>query len=132
MRFDLLRRYQRAVQENDADAILELFESDALVFSPLNGASNARAFHSKLFSKSSSSIVRLLNVFESVGRTPAVALHFSYTWILQGGVTLVIDGVTVFEVDEELGKFKSMVLIYDTAQLRRHLTQSQIEDLRVS
>ena len=47
-----------------------------------------------------------------------VAIHVAYTRTVGNGKPATIEGVDVFELTEDLGKFTSVTIIYDIAPVR--------------
>lgn len=124
---ELCRRYQDALAQKDLSAVIELFTPDATVQAPITGTMGIEAFHTHLFTGSSLAIARLKHVFEGIGTPEKTALQFTYTWVFSDGSVEVMDGVSIFEIaDGDNTKFKSLTIVYDPTNLRRHLNDGQI------
>lgn len=126
--YELCRRYQDAINRKDLPGVLSLFVSEAVAKAPISGVLSVKEFHSRIFAHDRHGIARLKNVFDSVGRTKAVALQFDYTYVVRNGQPVAFDCITIFEKDENVKKFKSMTIIYDPTELRRHLKNAEIDD----
>jgi hypothetical protein len=124
---ELCRRYQEALTQRDFPAVLTLFAPDATVQAPITGTMSAEEFHHHLFNGSSMAIARLIHVFEGIGEPRKIALQFSYTWVISDSSVEVMDGVSIFQMDDgDSMKFKSLTIIYDPTNLKRHLNDDQI------
>lgn len=123
------RKYQEYLGRKDMAGILDLFMPNAVIKAPISGTLGVADFHKRLFSYNKEAIVKLLNVFDGVGKTRSIALQFSYIWVLKNGVTVSFDGISVFEFDDALQKIKKLTVLYDPTELREHLRDSQIESV---
>ena len=112
----LCNRYLDALNHNDLETKLQLFEEDARVVSPLYGKMDAKQFYKSLFEDTHRSKTHLIQVYESTSGT--IALHFNYDWTLENESTFSFDCIDVFQMNSEKSKFKNLRIIYDTAPLR--------------
>lgn len=112
----LIKQYLDGLERADTKALLALFSEDAMVYSPLYGALEARVFYPKLMADTTASEISLLDVFTNEENRTAV-VNFLYTWTMANGATTVFDCVDVFAFDEQ-GKIRSVKIIYDTAPTR--------------
>ena len=126
--YELCRKYQEALNRKDFDSIIDLFTANATVKAPLLGEQDARAFHAHVFESGGYAVTRLTNVFDGLHKARSVALQFLYTWTFPGGRTVSVEGVSIFEIDEERRKFKRLTVIYDPTEIRRNLREQQAED----
>lgn len=124
---ELCRQYQEGLLRKDLSAVLDLFVEDATVRAPISGTLGVKEFHMRLFTKSRLAIARLTNVFEGLGKQRTAALQFSYTWILKDGRVMAMDGVSIFEIAEDVYKFKQLTIVYDSASVKKYLKQNDIE-----
>ena len=130
--YELCRKYLDAANRKDLPAVLDLFAPDSTIRAPIQGILDVKEFHVRLFRPQTQAIAKLKNIFDGFGelsKTRSIALQFSYTWILGTGKALTIDGMTVFELDERLKKFKEMLIIYDPTVLRMHLQEVSSDGL---
>lgn len=112
----LLKTYLEGLNTGDAKLIVDLFEPDGIVYSPLYGEMNPKDFYKDLFSDTSQSKTTLIDVFKGKN-TPYVNVYFKYDWTLKDGTIYPFYCVDVFEVSSN-NKFKSLRIIYDTAGVR--------------
>jgi len=127
--FELCRQYQIGLKKASLEEVLPLFAPDAVVVTPLSGTLGVQAFHEKLFRNTRESIVKLHNVFEAMTQTPAVALQLHHTWVLRDGTTIGFDCVSIFDFTAQRDRFTRLTLVYDTAGIRRGLSERQIVEL---
>ncbi|HVL75046.1 MAG TPA: nuclear transport factor 2 family protein [Noviherbaspirillum sp.] len=129
--YEQVRKYREAVLSGNLAAVLELFEPAATVSDPIAGHGSAQEFHTCLFRKRRRAIARLRNVLDGLDKN-VIGLQFSYTWVLDDGNTLTAEGVTLFELAPETGRFTKLTLIYDASDLRRHLPRADFEGLALN
>lgn len=116
--YEQCKRYQAAVSQKDLEAVLSLFAPDGIVEDSQWGTLDAREFHMRLFHERTPAITRLTKVFDGIGKTRSIALQFSCIWISDGGRVLTRDGITVFEIDAQIQKFRKIQIIYDPTAVR--------------
>lgn len=75
-----------------------------------------------LFNDTKHSIIRLQNIFEAINDDRAMALQFNYTWVLKSGKSLNLELMSLFELAPKRNLLSKLTYIYDTAQLRTHLS----------
>ena len=120
--YELCRKYQEALNRKDLESILDLFTVDASVKAPLLGELDVVSFHHRVFESCGYAVTRLTNVFDGLHHARSVALQFMYTWTFPGGRQASVEGMSVFELDEERKKFNRLTVIYDPTEFRRNLT----------
>jgi hypothetical protein len=99
------------------------------VSTPIAGAINAVDYHDQLVRHTKQAIIRLRNVFEGLNGAPSVAMYLHYTWILKTGKVMEFNGVDIDEFMLDRKKFASLTVIYDSAPVRKHLTEERIATL---
>jgi hypothetical protein len=114
----LCTRYHAALEAGNLQAVLALFDPEAVIVSPLYGTVEAGKFYARLFADTCRSVTKLLNIFYAGNDSPSVALHFHYSWKLQRGKTVEFECVDVFELSQDRTRFKKLTIIYDTHPLR--------------
>ena len=129
--YELCRRYQEALNLKDVQAIAELFKPDAAIKAPLSGVMGVVPFHQRLFAHGRHAIAKLENVFDGMTKTRAVALQFTYTWVFGNGRTIVLDGMTIFEIDDVERKFQKVTFIYDPTELLAHIRKEGLAEALV-
>jgi hypothetical protein len=98
----------------------------AVVHAPVSGKQSADQFHAYLFGNTKKTLAKFSAV---VGRraTPCnTTLHFSYTFSVENGQVLVIDGVMRFQIDEKLKKIKRLSTIYNLVEMRAFMAEAGI------
>lgn len=120
----LCKKYLSALNEGNADKVLELFTENATIVSPLYGIMPAKNFYSELLSDTSNSKTTLLNIFETTKDNHSVALHFHYEWTLKSGKLVEFECVDVFNLSSDGNKFQKLTIIYDTAPLREDFNET--------
>lgn len=123
---ELCEKYRDALSTKDLPAIQSLFTQDAIVTAPISGAVSVEQFHAYLFRNTKKALAKFPNVLSSRYKYPSITLQFSYTLSIASGDAIVIDGAAVFEVDETLGKFKGLTVMYDASDLRRFMAEAGI------
>lgn len=114
----IMRRYFDALQAGSYDAVMELFEKDALVYSPLYGRMQADRFYKELLAKTKSSKITLKDVFQNPENRSHAAAHFLYDWTLSDGTPAPFECIDLFEFSER-NLIKSLKIIYDTQHVRQ-------------
>ncbi len=122
---EICRQYLEALNEGNLEKILSLFDSDAVVVSPLYGEMPAAKFYKDLFADTSRSETRLLNIFNSVSGSSDMVLHFHYLWTLKNGKTVEFECVDVLEISSKSNKIKRLKIIYDTAPISDDFHENQ-------
>lgn len=115
---ELCTHYLDALNAGDLEGVLALFTDEAEVVSPLYGVRPVREFFGGLFADTNRSQTRLVNIFEAIGETPAVALQFDYRWTLKNGSVVSFGCVDVFGLAPGGDRFSGLAIHYDTAPLR--------------
>lgn len=119
--YELCRQYQEALSRKDLESILDLFTAGASVKAPLLGELDILTFHDRVFESCGYAVTKLTNVFDGLHHARSVALQFMYTWTFPGGRQVSVEGMSVFELDEERKKFNRLTVIYDPTEFRRNL-----------
>lgn len=117
--YELCRKYHEAVNQKNLAATLKLFAPGATAKAPLSDVVDVEEFHIRLFECSRRGTSKLLDVFEGLRTSGHVAMRFHYSHIL-ATKTIELDGMTVFEYDENSRRFEGLTMIYDPSPLLRH------------
>jgi hypothetical protein len=116
----VIEHYLRSLHEGDTTALIQLFNDDAIVYSPFLGRVEASIFFTQLAKATSQSIISKSDVFMSADNARRAIAYFRYDWRLTDGTTTGFDCVDVFEFseDEDSDKISSLTIIYDTYPIR--------------
>ncbi|MGV7172346.1 hypothetical protein [Xanthomonas axonopodis] len=125
-KYELCQRYIAALNNSDLKGVLALFSRKATVASPLYGVLSAEEFYARLLFDTMRSDIRILNIFDRSKCSKAVALHFEYNWTFKNGTITQFECVDIFNIDNDGEKFRSLMIIYDTAQLRKEFLEFKI------
>jgi len=115
---ELCRSYLAAMENGDLEALLSIFTEDAVATSPISGKQPVRDFYSYVMRITSARSMTLRTIFTGVSDPTRAAIHIAYTRTVGNGKPATIEGVDVFELTEDLSKFTSVSIIYDTAPVR--------------
>lgn len=111
-----MKLYLSCLEKGDYDQLISLFSDSAVVFSPLYGKQDAKAFYKNLFADTIDSKITLLNLFVDEESHKA-AVHFYYEWILKNGVSAPFEVVDIVEFNLQM-QISSLKIIYDSQQTR--------------
>lgn len=111
----IIQQYLAALASGDLELMKGLFRADAIVNSPLYGTMAAEAFYEQLFARTSKSVLRLKDIYNSVTRPSEWIGYFTYEWTLAGGELFTFDVCDLFRIDLERGLIAEVTIIYDTA-----------------
>jgi len=115
---ELCRSYLAAMESGDLEALLSIFTEDATATSPLSGKQPVRDFYSYVMRITSARSMTLRTIFIGASEPTRAAIHIAYTRTVGDGKPATIEGVDVFDLTEDLSKFTSVTIIYDTAPVR--------------
>ncbi len=118
---EIAKKYIEHLENGDEEKVVELFNENGLVDSPLYGIQNADAFYKKLNNDTANSELHLLNIFEDEN-TNSIALYFTYKWTMKNNSQVAFDVVDIIDFDQNL-KIKKLKIIYDTVTARRLLKE---------
>ncbi|MFA6036987.1 MAG: nuclear transport factor 2 family protein [Legionellales bacterium] len=114
---NLIQEYLDCLERADYDKLINLFEPDAIVYSPLYGKKDAKEFYRKLFEDTTQSKIKLINIFTDEVNKSAAA-YFHYDWTLSNNTSAPFDVVDIFELNDTFDKIINLRIIYDTWQTR--------------
>ena len=123
LREEVGKQYFKYLEKGDTDSILDLFQEEGMVQSPIYGTKSAKEFYQELAEDSSSSSLKLNTIFENTF-SKQVALYFTYTWTLKNNNAVNFDVVDIMEFDDN-NRITKLTIIYDAeiarkSVLRRH------------
>ncbi|WP_242155476.1 nuclear transport factor 2 family protein [Aestuariivivens sediminis] len=112
----IAKRYLKYLEEGHITPLMELFEEDGLVESPIYGIKKASEFYSELYNDTSRSTIKLKGIFEE-NDSHRLALYFTYIWTLKNKESVTFDVVDIIEFNTN-NKIKTLKIIYDTVVSR--------------
>lgn len=115
---ETIHAYLSGLELGDAEVIVKLFTTDAVVISPLYGRCEARKFYERLFSDTAESRITCRELFVGMSCPEKAAAHFDYEWRLSNGKQVKFECVDIFEFDLSSGKIRSLAIIYDSRTTR--------------
>ncbi len=123
----LCRDYLAAMESGDLEAVLANFTDEATATSPISGRHSVRDFYAYVMRVTSDRSMKLRTIFVGISDPSRAAVHVSYTRTVGSGKPATIEGVDVFELTEDFGKFAAVTIIYDTAPVRSDFQRLEIE-----
>ncbi|MCK4553053.1 nuclear transport factor 2 family protein [Candidatus Pacearchaeota archaeon] len=122
MKEEIIKKYFENLSNGDYESLIQLFDSEAVVFSPLYGKMLAKDFYKKLLEDSDGkSNVELIKSFVDKDALKGAG-NFRYNWTLKDGTQSSFEGVDLFEFNEN-GKIKQIKIIYDTFGTRENFNK---------
>jgi hypothetical protein len=121
---ELAEVYLTALGAARVEWVLELFEPDGIVYSPLYGPVAASDFYPALFADTSRSVLTLRGVTTgtSAEGTSLVNIWFHFDWQLRSGESAPFDVVDVLELNAN-GLISKLHIVYDTVETRTTFEQ---------
>jgi hypothetical protein len=113
---EIANKYLEYLEKGDIHRIIELFNENGIVDSPLYGIKKARDFYKELNNDTSNSELIPIGIFEREDSND-LALYFSYKWTLKNNQIVNFDVVDIIELDSK-NKIKKLKIIYDTVLAR--------------
>lgn len=114
---NIIRTYAQTLENNDYQAIINLFSKDARIFSFQEGEQSPSAFFQNLFENSSRGKVEIKNVFFDVKNEKIIAAYIYLKVMWNKKDTIEFEAVDIFEFDSE-NKIKELKIILDTYPIR--------------
>jgi hypothetical protein len=111
--------YISLLEAKKTKELLSLFTPDAIIESPVYGATLASKFYDKLFEDTNSSQIVVHGIFEE-SATKRLVVYFNYTWVLANKELVFFDVIDVMDYNEEL-KISKIVIIYDAGKARERI-----------
>jgi ketosteroid isomerase-like protein len=118
-----VRRYLKALEENDVEKAAALFTPDGWVQSPFLGRLPVRTYMAKVASATSSTELTVYDVLVSAEAHMRAVAYYLYDWRLKDGSKVAFECADVFNFDPDSGHIASVVLVYDT-----HLVRPTVEN----
>lgn len=108
----VLHDYLEHLQNGNIEKVIDLFNEDGIVESPIYGVKKAKQFYTELSNDTSNSRLQLKGVFEQKDSNN-YALYFTYIWTIKNGKVVEFDVVDIIEFDDK-NKIINLKIIYDT------------------
>jgi len=113
---ETIKKYFKNLEDGNYVDLMELFDDDAIVFSPLYGKRDARSFYKELIEDSSESKIKVVQIFINKENLSGAG-NFIYKWTIKSGAKSSFEGVDLFKFNKK-GKIKQVKIIYDTKGTR--------------
>ncbi|WKK24317.1 nuclear transport factor 2 family protein [Streptomyces olivoreticuli] len=109
---ELVSAYLAALERADADAVLKLFTSDAVVHSPLYGPQPAAEFYPELFADTNRSLLTLLGVMDGSSQqgTALVSFWFHFEWRFPSGAAAPFTVMDIAELTDD-GRIATLYIV---------------------
>jgi ketosteroid isomerase-like protein len=111
----IVESYLKALEDADLDALLALFNEDAVVETPLEGSRKPSDFYANLLKDTKRSRIRPYDVMIGEKWT---SVYFRYRWTMADAKQVVFECVDLLELDRDKGKISRLKVIYDTHGIR--------------
>ena len=111
----IIRRYLNELSDGNTNGIISLFSDNAKVKSPVYGIMLATEFYTKLAEDTSSSEIKLLQIYQSITdyeKSDEWAACFNYKWTLLDGILVDFDVVDLFKFNAD-NLITELRIIYD-------------------
>ena len=117
----IANEYLRYLENGDIEKVIDLFDENGIVESPIYGIKKAEEFYRELNNETSNSELCLKGVFEQ-NESNNLALYFTYKWTLKNNKKVEFDVVDIIEFNSK-NKIKKLKIIYDTVLSRELVTK---------
>ncbi len=114
---EIANRYLKYLENGNIEQVIDLFDENGIVESPIYGIKKADEFYRELSNDTSNSELILKGVFDQ-NDSNSLALYFTYKWTLKDNQKVEFDVVDIIEFDID-NKIKKLVIIYDTVIARK-------------
>ncbi|MCP4977219.1 MAG: nuclear transport factor 2 family protein [Maribacter sp.] len=112
----IANEYLRYLEKGDIEKVIELFDKNGIVESPIYGVKKADEFYHELNYDTTNSELYLKGIFEQ-NESNNLALYFTYIWTLKNNQKVEFDVVDIIEFNSK-NKIKKLIIIYDTVLSR--------------
>ncbi len=114
---EIANRYLKYLENGNIEQVIDLFDKNGIVESPIYGIKRADEFYHELNNDTSNSELHLKGIFEQ-NNSNELALYFTYKWTLKNNQKVEFDVVDIIEFDSK-NKIKKLIIIYDTVLARK-------------
>ncbi|GAB3655788.1 hypothetical protein GCM10028791_27220 [Echinicola sediminis] len=111
------KKYLDFLEKGQVQKIVELFDENGIVHSPIYGIKKAKEFYLELNNDTNNSKLHFKGLYENKDAND-FALYFTYEWTLKSNQVVEFDVVDIIELDEN-NKIKQLKIIYDTVISRK-------------
>ncbi len=118
---EIALKYINLLEKGKMNQIIDLFQKDGIVISPLYGTKPAKDFYLQLEKDTANSQLLINEIFESQD-TNTIALFFTYNWTLKNNKKVVFDVIDIISFDNN-NKINKLRIIYDTVLTRKLVAQ---------
>ncbi|WP_297694966.1 nuclear transport factor 2 family protein [uncultured Eudoraea sp.] len=118
---EIALKYLDYLDKGDIEKIIELFNKNGVVDSPIYGIMKAHEFYHKLNNDTNNSELLLKGIFED-NDSNKLALYFGYKWTLKNKEEVEFDVVDILEFDS-LNTITKLKIVYDTVLARALVKQ---------
>jgi hypothetical protein len=118
---EIALKYLDYLDKGDIEKIIELFNKNGVVDSPIYGIMKADEFYHNLNNDTSNSELYLKGIFED-NDSNKLALYFGYKWTLKNKEEVEFDVVDIIEFDSS-NMIDKLKIIYDTVLARALVKQ---------
>lgn len=114
---DIANMYLKHLENGDIEKVIDLFDENGIVDSPIYGIKKASEFYRELNNDTSNSELSLKGIFEQSDSND-LALYFTYHWTLKNNEKVAFDVVDIIEFNSN-HKIHKLKIIYDTVLSRK-------------
>jgi hypothetical protein len=121
----IIRRYIKELSDGNTKDIINLFSDDAEVISPVYGTMKAKDFYVLLAEDTSSSEIKLLQIYQSSSDNNEgheCAAYFNYKWTLSDGKLITFDVVDIFTFNTD-NIITELRIIYDASVSKAYINK---------
>ena len=112
----IVQAYLEYLEKGEMEKVIQLFDKDGIVESPLYGEQLADNFYKKLAADTNASRLKFDGLFFEEG-TDRVSLLFDYEWEMKNGKTVCFKVVDIIEFTKKI-KIKKLTIIYNTVEAK--------------
>lgn len=111
----VVRRYLKAMERSDIEAVCRCFEPEGVIVSPVYGVVPVRPFYQRLFADTQYAEVDLYCLYSGIDQPELLAAHFGYVWLKTDGSRVETDLVDLFRFRVGGDLIARLAIIFDTA-----------------
>lgn len=114
---EIATTYLKHLENGNIAGLLNLFDENGIVESPIYGIKKADVFYRELNNDTLNSKIILKGIFDQ-NDSNALALYFTYYWTLKSNKIVEFDVVDIIELNADT-KIIKLKIIYDTVLSRK-------------
>lgn len=96
-RYEAVKNYLSNLEKGAVDNILDCFDHNAMLTSPMAGRISPGDFFPNLFVQLKTAKIELIEFFNSTDSADSVAAHFKYSWELKDGSKAALQCVDIIK-----------------------------------